>query len=128
MICVTVLRDLDIQSQVCCGSHPPHDSSTGRFCADRREAGNNPESHKLSGQVLVNALTVHVKYWEELFRFSGLPVPRRNSHRIRIYFIFLMISPPFIAKTTFSIFVISASGSPLTAMTSANFPGSMLPI
>ena len=34
---------------------------SGEHWASRRQSGNNPESHKLSGQALSNAVTVHVK-------------------------------------------------------------------
>jgi len=34
------------------------------------------------------------------------PVAANNTYRIRSYFVFLMISPPFVTKTTFPIFVI----------------------
>src|ERR1700730_13800228 len=40
---------------------------------------------------------------------------------------FLMITPFFITKTTFSITLMSRNGSASTAMMSANLPGSIVP-
>jgi hypothetical protein len=49
------LRDLDIQSQVCYESHRRTIHRPDGSVLIAWNPGNNPESHKSSGQVLVNA-------------------------------------------------------------------------
>jgi hypothetical protein len=48
-----------------------------RFWTNGRQPGNNPESHKFSGQVLINAVIGNLKSWYG--HMSGNPANREDD-------------------------------------------------